>query len=904
MLPRMLWRRVAATLVIAAAVAVAAGTADGMASGAAAQDPASNDSLLAEGYRLTIAKRYDEATTIYDHALALARERVREAEIASALLSRSDLRLRQRLVAPGIADAVEALEIWERLDAKDKIAQTRVMLGSLEAAQGNHQAATVLMTEAIDGYSALGDRASAARAGLRLVNIINDIDHRVPVFTRAAENARLAGDAELEGSAFHRLGDALFNSNRFEESMVALDAAAVIFRRIGLTGDIGTVHNSMGRVYRAHGRLDEALRQQQLALELHRKSSDPVLLLQSLNAVGVTYQRMGYFEEARSYLEQALALAPSATGAPNARDFLEANMAGLLLNFGQHSSAATTLERVIARGVDVFPAIRWAQLSNAYSRLGRHAEALKAATESIALCGTAIDTCARAYGARAEALVALGSRAAARSDGQTALGLIERLRKQLILSDVNRREFADSMSDVYTGVIRVNVADGEARAALEAAEQARARAFVDLLESRSLEPPVAPAPAALPLTLRGAPVARQLYTSASAATADDLVATAARLRSTLVAYWVGDDDTFVWVVNRNGAIRSERIQVSRSTLVRLVREIKPFDDVASPGSTPGSFVTRGKAPLSLRSADAAWRQLYALLIAPIRGALPTAPGALLTIIPHDVLNGVSFAAMKSPRGRYLLEDFTLHYAPAGATFQFTAARHQADARSGSVLLVADPAPGRRSALDEQLPRLPGTRAETAAIANYVRRGGATILQDTAASEARLRELSPRYSVVHLATHAIVSEDNPLGSQLMLTRTGVEADRDGVLTAEEVYEMRLNADLIVLSACRSAAGAVPGEAMSTFARAFLYAGTASLVASVWDVPDEPTNQLIPAFYRGWLAGADKAVALRRAQLRLLADLRAGRVQATTSIGPVPLPEHPVFWAGFVLFGEPR
>jgi len=85
---------------------------------------------------------------------------------------------------------------------------------------------------------------------------------------------------------------------------------------------------------------------------------------------------------------------------------------------------------------------------------------------------------------------------------------------------------------------------------------------------------------------------------------------------------------------------------------------------------------------------------------------------------------------------------------------------------------------------------------------------------------------------------------------------------------------------------------------------MYAGTPSLVVSRWDVADETSSRLVPAFYRLWLGGASKAQSLRRAQLRLLADLRAGVVRVETRAGPIVLPEHPVFWAGFVLIGEPE
>ena len=108
---------------------------------------------------------------------------------------------------------------------------------------------------------------------------------------------------------------------------------------------------------------------------------------------------------------------------------------------------------------------------------------------------------------------------------------------------------------------------------------------------------------------------------------------------------------------------------------------------------------------------------------------------------------------------------------------------------------------------------------------------------------------------------------------------------------------------MLSACRSGEGVPNGDGIAALARAFFYAGTDSLIVSLWDIADEPTNRLLPAFYREWLKGTDKAAALRAAQLQLLSDLRAGRVKITTPVGDVAVPEDPAFWAGFVLLGTP-
>jgi CHAT domain-containing protein len=127
--------------------------------------------------------------------------------------------------------------------------------------------------------------------------------------------------------------------------------------------------------------------------------------------------------------------------------------------------------------------------------------------------------------------------------------------------------------------------------------------------------------------------------------------------------------------------------------------------------------------------------------------------------------------------------------------------------------------------------------------------------------------------------------------------------DGQLTADEIYGLDLEADLIVLSACRSGGGVITGDGIAGLARAFFYAGTPSVIVSVWDVADQPTNRLLPAFYRQWLNGADKATALRAAQLSLIRSLRAGQVKVSLPAGTFVLPEDPAFWAAFVLLGEP-
>lgn len=889
-------RRVAwALMVVILAIAVpAAGQSD-------------NARLLDSAETLLRTPDAVQARPLFERALETARTTASDTDIARALVGLGEIARQQGRASDGRSGVVEALAIFERLGDRARIAYASHLLATIERAGGDRAAAVEHAKRALATYEAIEDHFGIAQSAI-LVEALQslDIEAAGKLLERAAAAARAAGNRDLEGQALHNYGDALFTVGRYEQSIEQLVRAAATYEAANALDDLGTVYNSIGRVYRAHGRLDEALKYQKTALELHRKSSDRFSLLQSLNAVAVVYQRLGDLPAARSYLEEAIEVAaamPASPAAARAQDFLRANMAALLSDLGQLAPAAAALEQVIASGRDSFPSVRYAQLSEVYSDLGRGADAVAAAERAVALCGESKVVCIDAYNARSDARAAVGDRDAALQDLSLTLRSIEDLRAQLLPSDFAKQGFSTYYARAYGSAIARQLDAGREREALETAELARSRAFLDLLASRSLAPmapPAAPTPGlapstapALPLTLRGggaAPGVASPVTTAPA-NADDLVRTAARLRSSLLLYWVSAGETTIWVVRADGRIHARRVRVARARLAALVRDTAPFADSKS----------AGRAPV-LRQAPAAWRELYTLLIAPVKAMLPATKGALLTIVPHDTLSNLSFAALQDASGRYLLEDYTLHYAPAGALFEFTAARRRPQPRSGAMLMVSDPDPVRRSALDPALPRLPGARHEAAAVTRQLPAGQVLSLNGAAATESSVREQAPARAILHFAAHTVVRDDDPFASYLALGSSGT-GDADGVLTAQDVYGLNLAADLVVLSACRSASGTVAGDGVATFARAFLYAGSASLIASVWDVADEPSNRLMPDFYRAWLGGATKAAALRQAQLRLLSDLRRGRVRVTTPVGPVAVPEHPVFWAGFALFGEP-
>ena len=234
-----------------------------------------------------------------------------------------------------------------------------------------------------------------------------------------------------------------------------------------------------------------------------------------------------------------------------------------------------------------------------------------------------------------------------------------------------------------------------------------------------------------------------------------------------------------------------------------------------------------------------------------------------------------------------MEQFAIRVAPAAALLM-----RSAETSRGSLLLVGDVHAAKDRA-GRTLPPLPAAGRELEAI-RALAHGSTTVLRGAQAVESRFRREAPRARVVHFATHAVLDLERP--SESFLALAGGDA-----LTAREVDGLALQAGLVVLSACRGGSGTVSADGLLGLTRAFLLAGAASVIAPSWEIPDEPTVLLMAEFYRLYLSGVAPDKALRSAQLKLLAELRTGRIVAPTPAGPMVLPAHPLLWAGFVLQG---
>ncbi len=203
--------------------------------------------------------------------------------------------------------------------------------------------------------------------------------------------------------------------------------------------------------------------------------------------------------------------------------------------------------------------------------------------------------------------------------------------------------------------------------------------------------------------------------------------------------------------------------------------------------------------------------------------------------------------------------------------------HQIKQRSPQgqgALVVGNPVP-----MPKHLPSLPRTEEEATEIATLLKTQAIT---GKAATKAAIVQQLPGARIIHLATHGILDDVQGLGSAIALAPSGKD---NGLLTAEEILSMKLNADLVVLSACNTGNGRITGDGVIGLSRSFISAGVPSVIVSLWSVQDNPTPLLMANFYRQMLQKPDKAQALRQAML--------------TTMKQYPSPE---YWAAFTLMGE--
>ncbi|MFN7936005.1 MAG: CHAT domain-containing protein [Bryobacteraceae bacterium] len=756
----------------------------------------------------------------------------------------------------------EAAQLAEKLKLEDLEGLARLELGRTLRQLGRRPMAKRQLELASVKLRNAQRYDLSAEAVLELTQLETNFRVREAILRTAVAEAGSNARPRHEGQLLLAWADSQFNQGNSAGAMATYRRAIELLEKTNMRQLLADAYTGLGRAYRLHGDHDSARNAYRKALTVLGDSASQARA-RVLEMLAVSYASTGQREEALRSINEAVELARNAGPRVQTKRLTSAAVAYLMLG-----EPAKTVELLSSNSQHCQG--RW-PMSAALYKLGRYEEAVQRATEGIQECratGTS-EPLARALRSRALSLEALGHRERAIEDAKESLRVVERMREHLAPEDLLKRGFDSSYQQlVQEAVMWLHDSKRHAEA-MEVAEQGRARAFVDLLAtSRTTEA----LPEDDPIRLQGdaAPTVRSTA-SEKAATLPRMQAAAAGIGSTIVSYWLGDNDVYSWVVDARGLRASVRTPLPFATLEKLVQQAASRDLAAS---------------------RAGLRELYRLLIAPIEAQLPATTGARITVIPHGLLFQLPFAAFLDAKGRYLIERWETHYGPSVASLEAAGGKQSGE----GYLLLGNPLHPAAPDGARPLAPLPGSQQEITRVSALVPAGKAKVLSGKQLRLDPVLEAMAASGVLHFATHAVVDQQRPFESYLALS----EGDR---LAAREIYSQPLHARLVVLSACRSATGEVSADGVLGLTRAFFSAGVSRVIASIWDAADQTSSVLAESFHREYLQSGDASAALRKAQLSLLARLRSGKFEVNTPAGPAVISEHPALWAPFVLQGRP-
>lgn len=374
----------------------------------------------------------------------------------------------------------------------------------------------------------------------------------------------------------------------------------------------------------------------------------------------------------------------------------------------------------------------------------------------------------------------------------------------------------------------------------------------------------------------------------------------------LVEFVLGATQSYAWVIHQDKL--SSTVLPPEKEIGQLIKDYRAaLSEQFSPLAT-----NRAIAGLYARS-----RKLHQKLFAPLepyltkaRKLIIVADGSLLYLPFETLARGYKSSANNPMDVEYLIDRFAISYAPSATALAAIKERSGAASRNskgiiafGDPIYVSEKPAGADSAVAaSQKPltgpsergfdfkQLPYTRTEVNAIASlFPADERRTFLGAEAQEETVKSEDLSGYRYVHFAVHGLIDEQVPARSGIVLSAP-VDSKEDSILQMSEVMRLKLNAELVTLSACRTGLGKLlKGEGMIGLTRAFMYAGADSVLVSLWSVNDLATAELMKTFYQHLKQGEKKDEALRRAKLSLIRGRRLTW-------------RHPYYWAPFTLIGQ--
>jgi CHAT domain-containing protein/tetratricopeptide (TPR) repeat protein len=834
----------------------------------------------------------------------------------------------------------------------DDAARARALngLGLALDIRGDMQAAMAAFEKAAPLAHAAGD-AQTESAILNNEGVdygrTGDSEQAIVCFERGLALARSSRDKARELDAYGNLGVAYKNLGEFDWALGFYKLALAEYRTRGDLNRQALVLNNLGNLEHLLGHEDRALAMHLEGLQLARQGGNKEDEARSLNTIGQTYYALGEYARALEYHRESLAIRRQigdvfGQGASLAAEGRALNQLGDREGALAALGEALTLRRSIRERsgeLDTLYALAIverhggnvvAAISNVRAAVDLE-EILRSHLTSPELRGSFAAFQHDKYELLIDLLEHQHRAEAAGGYDAEALDVAERGRARVLLESlldahVDVRDGIDpAMADRERGLQkRLNAASAQLSRALAAPaggarSEAAAREVDELTrdyqqlqtEIRQRSPRYADL--AQPQLLTAAEIQHDVLDEGTV----------------LLEFALGNDRSWLWAATPTTLTSVEL--PPRRDIEAAARKV--YDALTArqrrPGERQEAYARR------VAAADAGLRRTAAALSDQLFGAVAGSlahewRGKRLAIVATESLEYVPFAALPPPAGPkdrsrgeairgVLAADHEIVMVPSASVI--AALRREIHARKPADHLLAiladpvfeigdprvtaatiraartaavdpSPAPLSRSALDHvTLTRLPFSREEARSISELAGTSGVSVATDFEANRTRVvGGALAGYRIVHFATHGLLDAERPSLSGLVLSMVDEHGKpQDGYVRLHDIYNMRLDADLVVLSACQTALGkAIKGEGLVGLTRAFMYAGAPRVVASLWEVDDLATAELMKRFYAGMLQRhLSPAAALRAAQMALSHDYRWAA---------------PYYWAGFTIQGD--
>lgn len=905
--------------------------------------------------------KLDEAITEAEASAALLKNISQEPMVAEVAMHLAELKEHGGDTSGAIAGYQQAAKIFKEAGSAHREGNALLSLANNYLGQGQAKLALSVLNQAHTAFDEEGDQMMLARVMVREGSALADMRNFAEaerMHKDAANLAKTLKDNDVLALALYEQGNDKFMEGAVDKSLTHFMALSDFVKSGADLSDQDIEADTLigvAQCYSAMGQQAAAIKYYEMAVEKYKKVDNKLKEISTANIIASTYLNFG---NTKAYLEkyqQLKAMLDAIEPVQKATSDFKYLAGAIAFNKAQHELITNKYQDAINEYkvcISYFEQSGKIQkLPGAYTGIGLALldEAILATAKEPAkkeeLLKQAISYFEKALPIAKEAglleqqwdcAIGLGScyrimgdKDKAESNLRKAISLFEK-EKNLHSRDDSKTYTLDLRGSSFQELVALLVDQGRLDESLEIAERGRARAFLDLLEGRrtsqskgliaqsstnimapeAVSPKSAPAPKpdliamapAMPGpngVMRSVEVVPRVSGYVLDSTVSDVSAKAPDIneikelvkqsKSYVVEYFVTGPRLYIFVIDPTGDIKAAKpVEINRVDLTQKV--VNAYQAII----TPPKDLSDLKASNERRQKYLT--DLHTILIDPIQSLLPKDPEQVVTIVPHDALYKVPFAALTAKDGKLLIEDHTLAVIPAVGVFRATHQLLDQANTSNALLAFGNPTLKQVGGLGA----LPFAEREVKKISDLFGAANCTVRVKDDASGVALRELAPKAAIIHLATHGLIDEERPMDSAVLLAASGSD---DGILTVRDILKMpQLKAKLITLSACQTGRGKISGDGVAGLSRAFILAGTPSVLVSLWNVDDVMTEYQMGAFYQSYLAGNNKAKALRDAQIKTLNFMEKGL--AATPPGALKVRANPRYWSAFQLVGEYR